>query len=295
MDHDISDQDAMDVLSLEPGYSLQQLKARYRAVALRVHPDRGGSPSLFQTVVDCYSVLLEAYYARTGSRTHFDLKGAHEEHGERAADRAAGRIEPGEGDEFSERFNSAFEATRVSDPVDDGGYGEWLRDQAGGGEPPALGPGCLKSPETFNRQFETHVPVRPEEMSLAVRPAAAGGGGGSLAYSELGLAEVDDYGVAVSGSIEACDCKKAYSNERIASACAEQAPLSAFNTGKIFSERAADLERGLAASEVAAQRRREHKELEKERAREYAAQQYQRQHDRMRFEAFANANRLLLK
>jgi len=51
---------ALEVLGLEVGATEEQVKAAYRMLSKRVHPDAGGTDELFRRVNDAYETLTEA-------------------------------------------------------------------------------------------------------------------------------------------------------------------------------------------------------------------------------------------
>jgi DnaJ-domain-containing protein 1 len=50
-------QQALAVLGLPPNATPQQIKRRYRALAKRYHPDRGGDPRQMQRIIAAYEFL----------------------------------------------------------------------------------------------------------------------------------------------------------------------------------------------------------------------------------------------
>ena len=50
---------ALDVLGREAGVSLEEVRAAYRSLSKRVHPDAGGTDELFRRVNDAYERLTE--------------------------------------------------------------------------------------------------------------------------------------------------------------------------------------------------------------------------------------------
>jgi DnaJ-domain-containing protein 1 len=52
-------QQALAVLGLPPNATTQQIKRRYRALAKRHHPDRGGDPREMQRVIAAYEFLIK--------------------------------------------------------------------------------------------------------------------------------------------------------------------------------------------------------------------------------------------
>lgn len=52
-------QQALAVLGLPPNATRQQIKRRYRALAKRYHPDRGGDQRQMQRVIAAYELLMK--------------------------------------------------------------------------------------------------------------------------------------------------------------------------------------------------------------------------------------------
>jgi len=56
---DSTAQSAMDVLGLDAGDGVRELKRAYKAKVKEHHPDRGGDPDKFRAVTAAYSLLLD--------------------------------------------------------------------------------------------------------------------------------------------------------------------------------------------------------------------------------------------
>jgi len=52
-------QQALDVLGLPPNATNQQIKRRYRELAKKYHPDRGGDPREMQRIIAAYQSLMK--------------------------------------------------------------------------------------------------------------------------------------------------------------------------------------------------------------------------------------------
>lgn len=52
-------QQALSVLGLPPNATPQQIKRRYRALAKRHHPDRGGDQQQMQRIIAAYEYLMK--------------------------------------------------------------------------------------------------------------------------------------------------------------------------------------------------------------------------------------------
>ncbi len=52
-------QQALNVLGLPPNATPQQIKRRYRALAKKYHPDRGGDQRQMQRIIAAYELLMK--------------------------------------------------------------------------------------------------------------------------------------------------------------------------------------------------------------------------------------------
>lgn len=289
--YDITVQDALDVFTLPSEHTLEQLKARYRHVALGVHPDKGGSAELFGTVNECYKVLLEDFAARHAPpASHEDMRRGFE-HFVDKHDAVTRRQAPSREEFDGAWFNEVFEKTRIRDEVRDQGYGSWLSKD----EPPrkpkrALNPGKCTS-DAFNKAFELTVPIAKEEKALVVRPDP-GVLGTTLSLTEIGVETLDNYEVAVGGGLVGYDCQMAHTERRLGSVYqqADAGPLGAFDETVIFERREKDLLKTLTDEE----RRAERREAERQRAADAARRGVQMRIDSAIYGATNRANMMML-
>jgi DnaJ-class molecular chaperone len=59
----MTDDEAYDVLGLIPGASPNRVTAKYKELAWKVHPDRGGEAGAFARLAEAHSVALVTSYA----------------------------------------------------------------------------------------------------------------------------------------------------------------------------------------------------------------------------------------
>jgi hypothetical protein len=210
---DISTNDALDIFSLPYAFTMNELKTAYKRVSMAVHPDRGGSPDMFNTVNQCYHHLLHELSFRTGTASHFDLKRDSEHHYETAPNSSDPSIYTAPDRKFDiSRFNEVYNNYKVEDEFSKGGYGDFLKKECAAPPLPKINLG--KGGNVFETEFVKR--VRPEERgAIVVRPAPLLDKG-SLPFAEIGVDGVDDYGAHV-GDIQAVDCKRAYSEDSMAS------------------------------------------------------------------------------
>ena len=56
-------QQALATLGLPPSATADQIKRRYRYLAKRYHPDRGGDPQQMQKIIAAYTLLMREHHA----------------------------------------------------------------------------------------------------------------------------------------------------------------------------------------------------------------------------------------
>lgn len=267
--------DALEVFSLSPSFSIDELRKAYRLIALRVHPDRGGSEELFNTVNECFNVLSLEHNSRSGGALHDQLKRNFD------ADITTYDASNRRDVNFSlEQFNQVFEQTKVEDEIQNKGYDRWFRD-AEDAMQPSLNPKCGR--DAFNSAFEKSVPESKEERSIIVRPVDLFESS-SLMLTELGGNEIDDF--SVSGAF---DCRAAYTTQRVSRSAGEN-KHSRLTPDQISAQREADIAKGLSHAERSA--------LEAEVAREKRLDDARREVEMARHSqraaAHADANKIML-
>jgi len=59
-------------------FTIDELKAKFKQLAMVSHPDKGGSEELFLLVAKCFKLLMKEYERRTAQAQHHELKRAFE-------------------------------------------------------------------------------------------------------------------------------------------------------------------------------------------------------------------------
>ena len=188
--------DPHDVLNLpRTGYTINQLKFNYRALAKQLHPDkRRVSPEeatqLFQVLTDAYRKLSEELDKQHIDRTFFELRDssrrsappppsstsvASHQHQHQRDDnpQPVVVVASSQSQRFNvEKFNRVFSENRLEDPVFDAGYDKWMKET---------------DPEIANKTGGKNL-IRYEEPQPMILVNK-----NTTAYSELGTTHVDDF------------------------------------------------------------------------------------------------------
>jgi curved DNA-binding protein CbpA len=212
-------QKCLEVLGLTEEVALTEeaLKKAYKRVALKAHPDKGGTEEEFEAITRAHAYLGEILLRIKGGRKKEGVVEAPEALQDTRKDESKQwemvepvRLNPKKLD--MNAFNQMFEQTRIPDPEEDG-YGDWLK----GADGPAAGPkfGGKFNRDVFNQAFEEEAAKRraqggqvtvrqPEALTLA-----------PMSGVELGRGGGGNYTAAVGSSMKFTDLKNAYTSENM--------------------------------------------------------------------------------
>ena len=214
----------LEVLGIQEEVALTEeaLRAAYKKMALKAHPDKGGSEEYFEAVTRAYAYLSEILkHMRGGKRS-----GAGDGRVEAPSSVATSRDTDAEKWKHVEpvrlnaknldmnAFNKLFEQTHIPDPDSDG-YGDWLKggDKSTGTSGPKFGGQFNR--DVFNRMFEDEARkgqrggsnsliVHPGEMALTLNPTSG--------VSYVGE-KADSYTAAPNSKFQFTDLRGAYTSE----------------------------------------------------------------------------------
>lgn len=112
------------ILGLTQGvkHSENEIKTAYRNLAMKYHPDKGGSEEIFKILTKAYMFLLkQAQGANYVEKNFMDLKGDYSQ----PQQQEGGGYIPREEDFNVRHFNQVFDENRLEDDEWDTGYGDW--------------------------------------------------------------------------------------------------------------------------------------------------------------------------
>ena len=170
-DLDKANIDALKLFNLDKNYTLDDLKASYKKLAMKTHPDKeGGNVEKFQLVTKCYMSLLEKYKNRETNKNFNDLRVGsknyiEEQKGNNNVNKAF--VNGGNGgssgsnttpkvekDRFDAKlFNKIYEDNKLWESGDDG-YGDWFKSEDA--DPPTEVFGNKFNLNVFNTTFENY-------------------------------------------------------------------------------------------------------------------------------------------
>ena len=211
-------QKCLEVLGLEEEVALTEeaLKKAYKRVALKAHPDKGGTEEEFEAITRAHAYLGEILLRVKGGRAKEGKMEAPEALQDNRTTESKQwqhvqpvRLNPQKLD--MNAFNQMFEQTRIPDPEEDG-YGDWLKGEEGAAAGPTFGGKFNR--DVFNRAFEDEAKKKAAGQQLAVRQPEAL----TLAPNhgvELGRGGGGSFTAAANASLKFTDLKNAYTNENM--------------------------------------------------------------------------------
>ena len=201
----------LEVLQIQEEVAITEeaLKHAYKRMALKAHPDKGGSEEYFEAVTRAYAYLSDILKRMKGTRSTDGRVDASAAQQTRTAEAKEWEREPVRLNAKNldmNTFNQLFEQTHMPDPDSDG-YGDWLKDAAGGNQRTFKGE---FNRDVFNRMFEEEargskpsnaLVVHPGQMALTLNPTA-----GTDFYGN----RPDSYTAATGSKFQYTDLRGAY-------------------------------------------------------------------------------------
>jgi hypothetical protein len=192
------------------------LKIAYKKAALRAHPDKGGSEAKFEAVTRAHAYLVEILRRIRGTRkvTNETVSAPATLQKDRSGDAQAWeQVQPVRLDPKNLNmtvFNQLYEQTRIPDPEDDG-YGDWLKDEAGGssGAPKFSG---KYNRDVFNKMFQEEAVKKATSNALILHPEMMALNS-SAAGVEIGRDKPQTYTAPANADVQYTDLRAAYTTE----------------------------------------------------------------------------------
>jgi curved DNA-binding protein CbpA len=193
----IRNMDPYEILELPRNFTIEQLRANYKRIALKTHPDTSGLKSdyLFKLVTNAYRVLLEEHKGRQQDKQFNDLRTQSQGSiKQQSRDNRQG-IHVNTGTSFNiERFNQVFEEVKLDD-VHDSGYGTWMAKSSSDREDikprNVMGSGKFDM-NRFNQAFEAQ-PMSTFKKVIKYKEPEPVCSTQKIGFSEIGLTNVSDF------------------------------------------------------------------------------------------------------
>jgi curved DNA-binding protein CbpA len=201
------------ILMIDKNFDENTLKKAYLRMAMKTHPDKGGSQEQFQQVSIAYTVLLKRFKDMNNNHSHNDLRDQSKSYmGDQEQDalKNVNLSEKFDGD----LFNKIYEENRI-DGVYDNGYGSWMnKNPIEERSQEKMFNGNFNK-NMFHREFEKHKKQQQKNMGSQLikydEPQVNISYKGKDSIMELGKEKVDDFS-GEAGDLNYRDYKDAYTN-----------------------------------------------------------------------------------
>ena len=216
----------LEVLGIQEEVALteESLKKAYKRMALKAHPDKGGSEEYFEAVTRAYAYLSEILMFMQGGKrkTEGTVSAGASDHLRGTREQEAKQWEHAEPVRLNAKnldmnaFNKIFEQTHMPDPDSDG-YGDWLKGNDATSATSMKFKGEFNR-DVFNRMFDeetkksrmpsNQLVVHPGQMALTLNPTSG---------TDLLQERPDSYTAATNSRFQYTDLKGAYSTDNTVS------------------------------------------------------------------------------
>ena len=116
--------DPYQILKISKDYDEKSLKKAYLKVAMKAHPDRGGTAQKFQQVSIAFTVLQNKLKERENNHMHNDLRDGAKEYVNNQSRTTKVNVNMTENFD-ADVFNRIYDENKISDVYDEG-YGSWM-------------------------------------------------------------------------------------------------------------------------------------------------------------------------
>ena len=214
----MSDINPYEILGVTKNFTLEELKDKYKRVAKKVHPDRGGSQQLFNLVTLAYKKLVEEYKLKKINKQFNELKTDFSNYSDTQNNTQKRNPEfykpQYQSNDFREVFNRTYDNHKVHSAYDNG-YGNFMIESDGRREDIDIAK-KVNNMKQFNSAFEAE-PLNNYNRRMIVykEPEALPSSSKSLKYTELGVGKIKDFSSSTN-NLDCTDYKAAHSMNRLA-------------------------------------------------------------------------------
>jgi curved DNA-binding protein CbpA len=204
--------------------SLEMLKSKFRKVAIKVHPDKGGSDEMFNFVVECYKDIYNDLKMKDNDKLNDVLKNEFKKY-KNSQNRHQNQNQIQESNSFTiDRFNQLFNESRIDNEEYDNGYGNMMEPSDNGLRPDIslpkiknLGEGNHFKNNEFNKHFNSIKTPTSKTLTKYQEPEALCLSK-NIRCSDIVSMKIDDYSGENNGSskIHYTDYKIAHNTSRLA-------------------------------------------------------------------------------
>ena len=201
------------ILSVPKNYDEKTLKKAYLKMAMKTHPDRGGSQVEFQKVSIAYTLLLKKLSDKNNNHLHNDLRNNSQSYMSQQSSNNMKNTNIT--DQFDiNLFNKIYDENKIED-VYDRGYGDWMNENTNALEQPKMFNKSFNK-DLFNSEFSKYKVQQQKQMGSQVvkydEPQVDISMRGKDSLMVLGQDNIADFSGESSGGLSFRDYKDAFTN-----------------------------------------------------------------------------------
>lgn len=208
--------DKYKLFKLQKGnFTWSELKDKYRSLAIKNHPDKGGDQDLFNYITECFKKLAIELKSQEQDKTHDELKKAYKNDSISSRFGVSTNVNFANDNSFNSKFNKMFENNKFIDENIEFGYGDMMVASSKNREdihiPNHFG-STKVSNNKFNTLFEKRVPTTNivEYKEPEALPSCK-----NIIHSEIGTRTRDYSGTTERNTLQYTDFKVAFTESRI--------------------------------------------------------------------------------
>jgi curved DNA-binding protein CbpA len=301
-----SEMDPYKLFKLSKDFTLEQLRASYKKLAVAMHPDKpSGSEYLFKQITMAYKHLAKEFQKRQADKTYFDLKDQYTDYVDEQNQQKRQNVsmskkgrQSADSEIFSgknfdrDKFNRVFSENRLGN-AHDSGYGDWMASSTKHREDIDIKNVMGKFDDgAFNNAFNNIKVPKDKSMVRYKEPEALPLMSRAVEFSELGVSKIEDFGDKLSSkSLSFSDYRRAHTTTRLIDVEKAMKSRKQFQT---IDQLEADREKISYDMDDRTRRLYERRQKDNER-QEHARAEYQRVQDRLYAKQYEMMNKLMLR
>ena len=201
------------ILGINKNYDEKTLKRAYLKMAMKTHPDRGGSQVEFQKVSIAYTLLLKKLSDKNNNHLHNDLRNNSQSYMTQQSSNNMRNTNMT--DQFDiNLFNKIYEENKI-EGVYDRGYGDWMSQNMNTIEQPKMFNKSFNK-DLFNNEFSKYKAQQQQQLGSQIvkydEPQVDISMKGKDSLMILGQDNISDFSGQSSGGLVFRDYKDAFTN-----------------------------------------------------------------------------------
>lgn len=179
-----------EILGVSKKFTLEELREKYKALAVKVHPDKGGTQELFLLVTKCYKALCKEYEKGKTQKEYHELKSDFTKSAQQHKPTQSSSM----GQKFDvDKFNKVFSENKLDNAFDKG-YADWMTKEEYVEDKNKTKKKSKMDIDKFNSMFEKAACVDTNhKYIIKYQEPEALTASKKIGFTELGADNIDDF------------------------------------------------------------------------------------------------------